>query len=84
MALVCPSPPSEYPFGSYFPLARPFSAMSQFTVSGTFEARDGRQAFERSVDAENEDVAEEHVLSQFGAEHNLARTEIEIEEVTAA
>jgi len=58
--------------------------MSQFTVSGTFEARDGAQAFERSIDAENESVAREHVLSQFGAEHNLARAEIEIEEVTAA
>jgi large subunit ribosomal protein LX len=58
--------------------------MSQFTVSGTFEAREGQQAFERSIDAENEDVAREHVLSQFGAEHNLQRTEIEINEVTAA
>ncbi|GAB7093899.1 hypothetical protein JCM30237_10510 [Halolamina litorea] len=58
--------------------------MSQFTVSGTFEARDGQQAFERSVEAENESVAEEHVLSQFGAEHNLKRTQIEISEVTAA
>jgi len=58
--------------------------MSQFTVSGTFEARDGDQAFERSLEAENESVAEEHVLSQFGAEHNLKRTQIEITEVTAA
>ncbi|AEN06674.1 Ribosomal LX protein [halophilic archaeon DL31] len=55
--------------------------MSQFTVSGTFEAREGPQAFERSIDAENEDVAREHVLSQFGAEHNLQRTNIEITEV---
>lgn len=44
--------------------------MSQFTVSGTFEARDGPQAFERTVEAENENVAEEHVLSQFGAEQD--------------
>jgi large subunit ribosomal protein LX len=58
--------------------------MSQFTVSGTFEAREGRQAFERSIDAENEAVAREHTLSQFGAEHNLKRTQIEITEVTAA
>jgi len=58
--------------------------MSQFTVSGTFEARDGRQAFERSVEAENEAVARELMLSQFGAEHNLQRTQIEINEVTAA
>lgn len=57
--------------------------MSQFTVSGTFEARDGPQAFERTIEAENESVAEEHVLSQFGAEHNLQRTKIDISEVTA-
>jgi len=57
--------------------------MSQFTVSGTFEARDGPQAFERTIDAENENVAREHVLSQFGAEHNLQRTKIDISEVTA-
>ncbi len=58
--------------------------MSQFTVSGTFEAREGPQAFERRIDAENESVAREHTLSQFGAEHNLNRSQIEIEEVTAA
>lgn len=58
--------------------------MSEFTVSGTFEARDGAQAFERSIDAENESVAREHVLSQFGAEHNLKRSNIDISEVTAA
>jgi large subunit ribosomal protein LX len=55
--------------------------MSQFTVSGTFESRDGRQSFERSIDAENESVAREHTLSQFGAEHALQRTQIEIDEV---
>ncbi|WP_435063328.1 50S ribosomal protein L18Ae [Halobaculum sp. EA56] len=57
--------------------------MSQFTVSGEFRTRDGHQAFTRSIDAENENVAREHVLSQFGAEHNLNRTEIEIDEVVA-
>ncbi|MFC7135821.1 50S ribosomal protein L18Ae [Halobaculum litoreum] len=57
--------------------------MSQFTVSGRFQARDGMQAFTRSVEAVNENVAREHVLSKFGAEHNLNRTQIEIGEVVA-
>jgi large subunit ribosomal protein LX len=58
--------------------------MSQFTVRGTFKTRDGRQAFTRNVDADNENVAREHVLARFGAEHNLKRVEVDIEEVTAA
>lgn len=57
--------------------------MSQFTVSGTFKTRDGRQAFTRDVEADNENVAREHVFSKFGAEHNLKRVDVEIEEVTA-
>lgn len=57
--------------------------MSTFTVSGTFETRDGRQAFSRRVDAANENVAREHVFSQFGAEHNLNRLQVDISEVTA-
>ncbi|UIO99982.1 50S ribosomal protein L18a [Halobaculum sp. CBA1158] len=57
--------------------------MSQFTVSGEFQARDGLQTFTRSIDAVNENVAREHVLSQFGAEHNLNRSQIEIGEVVA-
>lgn len=58
--------------------------MSQFTVRGTFETRDGRQAFTRRVEAANEDVAREHVYSRFGAEHNLKRTQVDLEEVDAA
>ena len=57
--------------------------MSQFTVSGEFQARDGYQPFTRSLEAVNENVAREHVLSQFGAEHNLKRRQIEISEVVA-
>ena len=58
--------------------------MSQFTVQGTFKTRSGRQAFSRDVEATNENVAREHVLSRFGAEHNLKRVEVDIDEVTAA
>lgn len=58
--------------------------MTDYTISGRFETREGSQPFERSVDAPNENVAREHVLSQFGAEHNLDRDSVDIEEVSAA
>jgi large subunit ribosomal protein LX len=58
--------------------------MSEFTVSGQFQTRDGMQAFSRSVDAPNENVARERTLSKFGAEHRLDRSQVEIEEVSAA
>ncbi|MFW5895802.1 MAG: 50S ribosomal protein L18Ae [archaeon] len=57
--------------------------MSQFTVRGRFEAREGWRSFETVVDAENEDVARERALSQFGSKHNLKRPQVEIEEVQA-
>jgi large subunit ribosomal protein LX len=57
--------------------------MTEFTVSGRFETRDGTQTFTRSVDAPNEDVAREHTFSKFGAEHELSRNQVEIEEVSA-
>lgn len=58
--------------------------MSQFTVSGRFQSRDGWKSFTKSVDAVNENVAREHVLANFGSEHGLKRTHVDIEEVTAA
>ncbi|WIV68510.1 50S ribosomal protein L18Ae [Natrialbaceae archaeon AArc-T1-2] len=57
--------------------------MSQFTVSGKFASRDGYSSFETAIEAENEDVAREHVLSQLGSRHGLKRTQIELEEVEA-
>ncbi|MDQ2050863.1 50S ribosomal protein L18Ae [Natronolimnohabitans sp. A-GB9] len=56
--------------------------MSQFTVTGRFQARDGYAAFETTVDAENEDVAREYVLSRLGSQHGLKRTQIELTEVS--
>ena len=56
--------------------------MSEFTVSGRFRNRDGFAAFETTIDAENEDVAREHALSQIGSRHGLKRTEIDLEEVS--
>jgi large subunit ribosomal protein LX len=58
--------------------------MSQFTVSGRFQSRDGYSEFQTAVDAPNENVAREHVLSNIGSQHGLKRTQIEISEVSAA
>ncbi len=57
--------------------------MSEFTVTGSFEARDGRQAFEKTIEAPNEDVAEDRAYAEFGSKHGLKRTQVEISEVAA-
>ena len=57
--------------------------MSEFTVSGSWQARDGWQSFEKEIEAENEDVAVEHTYAEFGSRHGLERTQLEIEEVSA-
>lgn len=57
--------------------------MSEYTVTGTFQARDGWQSFEKQIEAPNDAVAEEHVLAEFGSKHGLKRTQIEIEGVDA-
>ncbi|WP_306055010.1 50S ribosomal protein L18Ae [Natronococcus wangiae] len=56
--------------------------MSQFTVTGRFKSRDEYAAFETTIEAENERVDREHVLSQLGSRHGLKRTQIELDEVT--
>ena len=58
--------------------------MSEFTVRGKFQARGGWSEFTKTVEAPNESVARDHVFSQIGSEHGLNRTQIELEEVTAA
>ena len=55
--------------------------MSEYTVSGSFAARDGYQAFEKTIEAPNESVAEDRTYAIFGSKHGLKRTQIEIEEV---
>jgi large subunit ribosomal protein LX len=55
--------------------------MSEFTVRGKFQARDGWQQFETSVEADNENVAEERTYTNFGGRHGLKRTQVEVEEV---
>lgn len=57
--------------------------MSQFTVSGRFQGRDGWQGFTKTVEATNESVAREHTLAEFGSKHGLKRTQVEVDEVAA-
>ncbi|MDS0297358.1 50S ribosomal protein L18Ae [Halogeometricum sp. S1BR25-6] len=56
--------------------------MSQFTVSGQFQSRDGHSKFETVVDAPNENVARDRVFSNIGSQHGLKRPQIEISEVS--
>ena len=58
--------------------------MSEYTVSGRFQARDGWQEFETNVDAPNEDVARERTYANVGSRHGKRRTQVELEEVRAA
>ncbi|WP_254545415.1 50S ribosomal protein L18Ae [Halomarina pelagica] len=55
--------------------------MSQYTVTGRFQNRDGWREFSKTVDAPNEDVAVEHTYAEFGSKHGLKRTQLEIEGV---
>jgi large subunit ribosomal protein LX len=55
--------------------------MSEFTVTGSFAARDGWQAFETTVEAPNSDVARERTYANFGSQHGLKRTRIEVDAV---
>jgi len=57
--------------------------MSEFTVRGRFRSRDGWQEFETSVDADNEDVARERTYAEFGSQHGVKRTQLEVSEVEA-
>jgi len=57
--------------------------MDTYTISGRWKARDGWQTFEKRVEAENEDVAVEHVYANFGSKHGLRRTQVDIEGVQA-
>lgn len=57
--------------------------MSEFTVRGRFQARNGWQNFETNVDADNENVARERTYANLGGRYSLKRTQIELEEVEA-
>lgn len=56
--------------------------MSEYTVRGTFETRHGPQPFESTVEAPNEAVARERLLSNFGSWHGRTRRQVDVEEVS--
>ena len=58
--------------------------MSTYTVSGRFQSRGGFQPFTKDIEAENEDLARERIYTQVGSQHGRKRTQIKIEEVSAA
>ena len=55
--------------------------MSEFTVRGQFQSRDGWQEFETTIEAENENVAREHTFANLGSQYGLKRMQVEVEEV---
>lgn len=57
--------------------------MSEYTVRGRFQSRDGWEPFETAVGAPNEDVAVERCYANFGSRHGLKRRQIDVEEVDA-
>jgi len=57
--------------------------MSQFTVTGRFRIRDGWQSFERETEAPNENVAVERTYAEFGSQHGLKRSHVDVREVQA-
>lgn len=56
--------------------------MSEFTVTGRFESRDGWSTFQKAIEAPNEDVARDRVYAEIGSEHGLKRTQIEVDELS--
>lgn len=56
--------------------------MSEYTVSGRFQGRNGYRQFTKTVEAPNENVARERIYSQFGSEHGLKRTQVELDDLT--
>jgi large subunit ribosomal protein LX len=58
--------------------------MSEFIVSGRFEARGGHQQFEKTIEAPNEDVATERTYALIGSHHGLKRTQVHVDGVMGA
>jgi large subunit ribosomal protein LX len=56
--------------------------MSEFTVTGRFESRDGWSPFEKTIEAPNENVARDRIYAEIGSEHGLKRTQIEVDETS--
>lgn len=55
--------------------------MSEFTVSGRYQSRDGWAPFESVIEAPNEAVARERTYANLGSQHGLKRRQIELDEL---
>lgn len=58
--------------------------MTVFDFSGKVELGIQKQPFSREIEAESEKHAEDILLSQLTSEHNISRSNIEIEEAEEA
>jgi large subunit ribosomal protein LX len=52
----------------------------RFRVSGRYQAREGYQPFEKTLEAPNADVAVEYVYARLGSEHGLKRMQVELDD----
>lgn len=52
-----------------------------YRVTGEFAAGKGRQSFERDVDAESANHAEDKVYAELTSEHGISRANVEINAV---
>lgn len=55
--------------------------MPSYSVTGTMPGRDADQPFAITVEAPNEDVAEERAFAELGSKHGHRRTRITIDEI---
>lgn len=55
--------------------------MTTYRFSGEIELGKGVHGFEREVEADSEEHAEELLYSQLGSEHSANREKIEVEKV---
>lgn len=54
--------------------------MTEFRFSGVLDVGRDKTPFERTVEAESEEHAEDKVYSQLGSEHSATRGKINIQE----
>ncbi|WEL23540.1 50S ribosomal protein L18Ae [Candidatus Nanohalovita haloferacivicina] len=56
--------------------------MTVYTFSGEINLGRSTHGFEREVDAESENHAEEKLYAELGSEHSIPRSKITIEDVS--
>ncbi len=58
--------------------------MANYQVKGVFYPGSEKHVFEKEVDADNEELAQERIYTDLGSKHRVKRTQIEIREVNEA